>query len=375
MKRCLLSLVFAVLALFAVAPALAATPTANQSCSYTVVSGDYLARIAPRFGLSWPKLYSMNQSVIGADPNRLSIGEVLSTCGNASANNATSGQPCQSHTYWPSNGQVSTSSTPPGCYAGDYVPNPKNYPSVNVAFGGCNWWPSALHPTWNIWTLPRHATPIPGVPILFAPFEQGAASEGHWGNVIAISGNGSIALSSEMNSSVNGRGGWGHVVYRYIRVTSGTMFIYPNGWGATGSSTVTTSVDTHVTSSGQSPHAIYHNAYYANAASGDQGGCVWYVLHVRSDLHFPSTAGAGAGPGLLRGAQMYGYATGNVPAVGAIAIFSPGVDGANSLFGHAAMVVAVSGNSFEIAAMAAPSHWMVSYSWHTIKQGVGFIYG
>ena len=155
-----------------------------------------------------------------------------------------------------------------------------------------------------------------------------------------------------------------------------TTVIYPNGGGASASHVTMPPVAPPMASSSHYPHAIYHNAYYPNAASGDQGGCVWYVLHVRSDLHFPSTSGAGAGPGLLVGAQRYGYTTGNLPAVGAIAIFAPGVDGANGQFGHAAMVVAVGSNgTFEVAAMAAPNHWAISYSWHQVKQGVGFIYG
>ncbi len=46
---------------------------------YVVVRGDYLSKIAPRYGLSWPTLYAMNRGVVGANPNLIFPGQVLVT--------------------------------------------------------------------------------------------------------------------------------------------------------------------------------------------------------------------------------------------------------------------------------------------------------
>jgi len=133
---------------------------------------------------------------------------------------------------------VTTRLTPPGCYAGQYAINPAYYPRVSEAFGGCDWWPAALHPTMDIWTAPRRLQPRVGAAILFAPHEQGAGSAGHWGVVVAISPDGRFVLSSEMNSTIYGRfrfpiGGFGRVVYRYIRVDGWrTAFVSPSGGAA-----------------------------------------------------------------------------------------------------------------------------------------------
>ncbi len=59
----------------AAAPAPAARPT---GATYTVRSGDTLSRIAAANGTSWQKLFASNRGVIGANPNVLRIGQVLS---------------------------------------------------------------------------------------------------------------------------------------------------------------------------------------------------------------------------------------------------------------------------------------------------------
>ena len=48
------------------------TPT-----TYTIKPGDYLSKIAPQFGITWRELYEANKAVIGANPNKIYPGQVL----------------------------------------------------------------------------------------------------------------------------------------------------------------------------------------------------------------------------------------------------------------------------------------------------------
>lgn len=47
--------------------------------TYRVRAGDTLSRIAARFKTTWQRLFARNRRVIGSNPNRLKIGEVLQT--------------------------------------------------------------------------------------------------------------------------------------------------------------------------------------------------------------------------------------------------------------------------------------------------------
>ena len=51
---------------------------ASGTGSYTVQSGDTLARIAAAHGTSWESIYAANRSAIGDDPNVIFAGQVLS---------------------------------------------------------------------------------------------------------------------------------------------------------------------------------------------------------------------------------------------------------------------------------------------------------
>jgi hypothetical protein len=70
-------------------PAVARTMTvqaaSQASCSYTVQPGDTLSIIAARFNLTWPTLFQLNRTVVGADPDMLVPGEQLTTCGAATS--------------------------------------------------------------------------------------------------------------------------------------------------------------------------------------------------------------------------------------------------------------------------------------------------
>jgi hypothetical protein len=44
---------------------------------YTVVKGDTLSRIAPRFNMTWEELYELNKDVIGANPSLIEVGMIL----------------------------------------------------------------------------------------------------------------------------------------------------------------------------------------------------------------------------------------------------------------------------------------------------------
>jgi hypothetical protein len=61
--------------------------------------------------------------------------------------------------------------------------------------------------------------------VVYAPFDHGASSGGHYGHVEAVSPDGRWILTSEMNFYWRG-GGFGKVIYRYVDVDAGTSFIY-----------------------------------------------------------------------------------------------------------------------------------------------------
>jgi hypothetical protein len=230
---------------FAAAPTQAATlntVTAPKGCSaLTVSSGDYLSSIAQRVGSTTQALAETNHL---ANPDSIQAGQHLVVCGrvissvvkpqtNAAPGLVTpqmasvagtdwAGEPCRSGVY--STGAVYMWKVPPGCYGGVYWVNARNYVS-RAGFGWCNWWPEVLHPgVANILLGTRHSRPIPGAAVVFAPGEQGASYGGHYGEVVAVLGNGWI-LISEMNNSWRGAG-FGRVNYRYVREDSGVTYIY-----------------------------------------------------------------------------------------------------------------------------------------------------
>lgn len=228
-----------------IAEAPAATPVASHivvanvgsSCTYVVRPGDWLSKIGASYGVSWVTLARTNGI---ANPNYIYVGQQLNVCGGGTAAaapaavqtqnyqaapvsyTATAGEPCQSGTVYA--GYISQWAIPPSCYGGVYWINPANY-VARGGFGWCNWWPEVLHPNNpNVLFGARHSQPIPGAVVVFAPGEQGASSQGHYGEVVSVLGNGWI-LISEMNNTWRGAG-FGRVDYRYVRVTYGTSFIY-----------------------------------------------------------------------------------------------------------------------------------------------------
>lgn len=58
-------------------PAPPLTPAAASSPTYMVQPGDYLSKIAPRYGETWQGLYAANRTTIGADPDLIQPGEEL----------------------------------------------------------------------------------------------------------------------------------------------------------------------------------------------------------------------------------------------------------------------------------------------------------
>jgi hypothetical protein len=120
-------------------------------------------------------------------------------------------------------------SVPPGCYANIYRPIQSNYP-FRPGFGWCNWWVREHHLgqldiTENL--AYRHGTkPVPGAAIFFYGNVQGAASAGHWAQVVAIAPDNYWILISEMNFAWRGAG-WAKVDYRYVHAGPGVIFTYP----------------------------------------------------------------------------------------------------------------------------------------------------
>jgi LysM repeat protein len=54
-----------------------AAPQPHQQTTYTVQSGDWLSKIAPRYGVSWQQLYAANRQTIGGNPNLIKPGQRL----------------------------------------------------------------------------------------------------------------------------------------------------------------------------------------------------------------------------------------------------------------------------------------------------------
>ncbi|RSK37156.1 LysM peptidoglycan-binding domain-containing protein [Hymenobacter metallilatus] len=55
-------------------------PAATEGETYTVVSGDSLSKIARNHygdGTKWHQIYEANKNIIGSDPNKIEIGQVL----------------------------------------------------------------------------------------------------------------------------------------------------------------------------------------------------------------------------------------------------------------------------------------------------------
>lgn len=70
------------------APAPAGAPVTpaqapGQVAQYVVREGDWLSKVAPRFGLDWRELYEKNRAVVGDDPNLIFPGQRLTVGGLA----------------------------------------------------------------------------------------------------------------------------------------------------------------------------------------------------------------------------------------------------------------------------------------------------
>lgn len=135
-------------------------------------------------------------------------------------------QPCHDSYMFPPNIQQWT--VPPGCYGDIYQPNPANYP-VRASWGWCNWWVEQTHPQdpniTGATSYPRGTTPVANAAIFIDGGEQGASSEGHWAEAVAVSPDGYWILISEMNFAWRGAG-WGLIDYRYIHVSPHVHFLY-----------------------------------------------------------------------------------------------------------------------------------------------------
>jgi hypothetical protein len=146
--------------------------------------------------------------------------------GNMTVYGITSIQPCHdSYQFVPN---ISQWTTPPGCYSYIFKPNPANYPP-RASWGWCNWWVEESHPqdpnVTGSTRYPRGTTPVANAAVFIDPYEQGASSEGHWVESIAVSPGGYWVLIAEMNFAWRGAG-WGLVDYRYIHVSPHVHFLY-----------------------------------------------------------------------------------------------------------------------------------------------------
>jgi surface antigen len=123
----------------------------------------------------------------------------------------------------------------------------------------------------------------------------------------------------------------------------------------------------------------YSTPYLANHAA--PGQCVWYVMERRPELRVLY----GNAKDLIWAAQKAGLATGYAPRFNAVVVFQPGVQGANSVYGHVAIVEWINSNgSFSILEMnrygvraldgSASGLWKINRFTAWPGSGVSFIY-
>lgn len=118
--------------------------------------------------------------------------------------------------------------TPHGCYGQIFSPNPARFPA-RPSWGWCNWVAEESHLNFGGYAAlyqPKHfGAPRVNAVVWFAPGDQGASSDGHWANLVAIGPNG-WGLVEEMNFYFRG-GGFTKVDYRFIRLyAGGTAYLY-----------------------------------------------------------------------------------------------------------------------------------------------------
>lgn len=129
----------------------------------------------------------------------------------------------------------------------------------------------------------------------------------------------------------------------------------------------------HAASPHFSPMTPITRGTYPNI--GYPGSCVWYALHMRPDIPPVPVPYAYQLPHALA-IKYPGYHQGTSAQLWALAVFAPGVQGANSVAGHIALVIAVASDrkSFQVAQMSSPTPYVVSYGWDKVGAGVSFIY-
>ena len=116
-------------------------------------------------------------------------------------------------------------------------------------------------------------------------------------------------------------------------------------------------------------HDTQYNPY---PCSG--GNCTWYAAYKRDDLPYQNQSWGNA-KDWITNARSVGYPTGTTPQVGAIVVFQPGVQGADSTYGHVAYVEQVySSTSFRVTSQSWLGNCVLSNYTAYTGTGVDFIY-
>ncbi|HET9980804.1 MAG TPA: hypothetical protein VFQ32_10190 [Ktedonobacterales bacterium] len=210
------------------APAAYCQPQAASSGLFSSAQGGVFARDDVRYiahvsATTYGKAQAVKKTVRA---NNTSSSNGGAGSGGSNLPAATGGLPCQQSYMFVSH--ISQWTTPPGCYAKIYYPDRSIYHAPGN-FGYCNWWVLALHPNQQDILYGKEYThtsaPVPGAAVWFDPNVQGASSEGHWAQAVAVSPDGYWVLITEMNFGWRG-GGFGRVDFRYIHVGPGVVFIH-----------------------------------------------------------------------------------------------------------------------------------------------------
>lgn len=98
-----------------------------------------------------------------------------------------------------------------------------------------------------------------------------------------------------------------------------------------------------------------NSGYVVNHATGDNGNayefsqCTWWAYLRRKQLGYPVSSHMGNGMDWAKSARALGYWVDNTPHVGDVVVFQPNQEGADSTYGHVAIVENVSGDTIVIS--------------------------
>jgi surface antigen len=108
---------------------------------------------------------------------------------------------------------------------------------------------------------------------------------------------------------------------------------------------------------------------------GDPGSCVYYVMDRFHKQYGTYPYAIGDARELADSAARHGWTVSSVPRVDSIAVYQPGMNGAEDGPGHTDWVEQIDGARIYVADMNFPDPWVISHRWiNKPDPGVRYIY-